>query len=108
MRTAFRFALIAIFASALASCETTQSTAPQVDPAMTRVAQADGIPPEALAEGRRLLAARCTSCHSLEPIAKNSTDEWRANVREMSQRAGLSEREEQEITAYLVAARKSL
>jgi len=38
---------------------------------------------------------------------KYSIPEWKANVLEMSDRAGLCESEIQQITAYLVAARAS-
>jgi len=108
MRQNLFHALAAISALALASCETLQPGAPPVTPAMTRMAEADGWSAQILAGGRRLLAMRCTSCHSLEPIAKYSAVEWRTNVSKMADRAGLNETEIREITCYLVAARQTL
>lgn len=99
---------ISLSAFALVSCEALQTGAPPITPTMTRIAGANGGSAQTLAEGRRLLATRCTNCHALEPITKYSVAEWRNNVRRMSGRARLDETEIQEITTYLAAARQSL
>lgn len=99
---------LSLLAVVLCGCATLQTGAPPVTPAMTRIATTGGGSADTLNEGRRLLAMRCTSCHGLEPVGKYSVSEWRSNVAKMSGRAGLSEAEKQEITAYLVAARQSL
>lgn len=101
-----RSRLILLFALALCGCGSIETTAPPVTDALSR--GAGGVPAEELKSGRKLLALRCTSCHSLEPIAKYTPDEWRENVRAMAARAGLSPAEERAVTAYLVAARKVL
>jgi cytochrome c5 len=100
--------MIGLAAAALAGCASVESVAPRITPAMTRSAESRGGSAESLETGRRLLAARCTSCHALEPIADYSVAEWQANVRRMTRRAKLSEDEVREITTYLVAARESL
>lgn len=99
-----RSRFILLFALALSGCGTLETTAPPVTETLSRGA---GVSSEELKSGRKLLALRCTSCHSLEPIAKYTPDEWRENVRAMSARAGLSPAEERAVTAYLVAARKA-
>jgi hypothetical protein len=93
-----------LFALALSGCGTLETSAPPVTDALSR---GEGFSTEELKSGRQLLAVRCTSCHSLEPIAKYTPDEWRENVRDMAARAGLNAAQEREITAYLVAARKA-
>lgn len=99
-----RSRLLLLFTLALSGCGTLETTAPPVTDALSRGA---GVSSAELKSGRQLLAVRCTSCHSLEPIAKYTPDEWRANVRDMAARAGLSADEERAVTAYLVAARKA-
>ena len=74
----------------------------------TRSAKTQGFSPENLATGRNLLLTRCISCHSLVPIGKFSAQRWPELVASMSERASLNETERAQITAYLVAARKSL
>ncbi|MFA7343081.1 MAG: hypothetical protein WC003_02140 [Terrimicrobiaceae bacterium] len=97
-----------LLAVGLAGCESMKSGAPAVNPEMAQVAAANGEPVETLAIGRRLLATRCTSCHSLEPISKYTSAQWRANVLRMAGRARLNDAETRQVTAYIVAARESL
>jgi mono/diheme cytochrome c family protein len=99
---------VAILLAGFAGCEAMQSRAPAIGAEMAKAAAANGDSTETLAAGRRLLATRCVSCHSLEPIAKFTPAQWEANVLRMANRSGLSEAEAQKITAYLVAARESL
>lgn len=99
---------VPILVLGIEGCEALKSGAPPVSPEMVRVAAASGGSMETLAEGRRLLAARCTGCHALEPISNYTPDEWRANVRSMADRSGLTATEERQIASYLVAARESL
>lgn len=61
-----------------------------------------------LAEGRNLLAIRCTSCHSLMPLSAYTPAQWTANVHKMAARARLTPDEATKVTAYLVAARESM
>lgn len=100
----FRPFVSLLTALVLGGCAALETTAPPVTTAMARGA---GVSTSDLVAGRQLLATRCTSCHSLEPIARYTPDEWRENVRAMSARAGLSTAEERAVTAYLVAARKA-
>lgn len=105
IRTVLFFVLLV---ASLDGCEAMKSGAPAINPQMTKAAAANGDTIETLVAGRSLLAARCTSCHSLEPIVKYTPAQWRANVLLMADRSGLREQETQKITAYLVAARESL
>lgn len=92
----------------LEGCEAMKSGAPPVSPEMVRVATASGESMETLVAGRRLLAARCTGCHALEPISNYTPAEWRTNVRSMADRSGLAGTEERQIASYLVAAREGM
>jgi hypothetical protein len=92
----------------LEGCEAMKSGAPPVSPEMARSAVDSGESMETLVEGRRLLAARCTSCHALEPISNYTPAEWRTNVRRMADRSGLTVAEERQIASYLAAARESM
>ena len=91
----------------LAGCAGIEAVAPVVRPEMV-LAAGGGVDIETLQEGRRLLANRCTSCHSLEPVAKHTPSEWVEIVHKMSKRSGLSPEEEKKVAAFLVAARSSL
>jgi len=97
-----------LFVIGFAGCEALKSGAPSINPEMVRTAAVHGDSPETLAAGRRLLAMRCTSCHALAPIAKYSSEQWRAKVHRMAGRAGLNEEEARQVTSYLIAARESL
>ena len=103
----FKF-LCALFSLvALAGCVSIEAVAPVVRPEMASAA-GGGVSTETLKEGRTLLANRCTSCHSLEPIAKFTPAEWKGIVHGMSERAGLSPEEEKKVADYLIAARSAL
>ena len=75
---------------------------------MVQVAKTAGDSFEKLEKGRRLLAMRCTTCHALEPIGNYTAPEWSDIVEDMADRSGLKNEEQQEIQAYLTAARKTL
>jgi nitrate/TMAO reductase-like tetraheme cytochrome c subunit len=102
------FLFSSLVASALSGCEAMKSGAPAIDAEMTKAALSNGDSIETLAAGRRLLATRCTSCHSLEPVERYPAAQWEANVLRMADRAGLREQDTQKVIAYLVAARESL
>ncbi len=89
-------------------CASFREGAPEITPAMTRMGQASGDSFEKLVAGRRLLAMRCTTCHALEPVTKYTVQEWEGIVQDMADRSGLKNEEQQEIQAYLTAARKTL
>lgn len=99
---------VPILVLGLEGCEALKSGAPPVSPEMVRAANASGESMETLVEGRRLLAARCTGCHALEPVSNYTPAEWRTNVRRMADRSGLTGTEERQIASYLAAARESL
>lgn len=100
-------ALVALVAM-VAGCEALQSGAPPISSEMTQAAAVRGNTEIEIAQGRRLLASRCISCHSLEPVVYYTPEEWRVNVRQMADRSGLNEEEERLIVAYLVAAREAM
>jgi hypothetical protein len=58
--------------------------------------------------GRDDFAVAVISCHSLVPISKYPAQRWPELVASMSKRAGLDDIQRAQVTAYLVAARKSL
>jgi hypothetical protein len=89
-------------------CASFREGAPEITPAMTSLGQASGDSFEKLVTGRRLLATRCTTCHALEPVSKYTVQEWGGIVEDMADRSGLKNEEQQEIQAYLAAARKTL
>ena len=89
-------------------CQSLTSTAPAVSPAMAESARDQGFSAAHLSAGRNVLLTRCISCHSLVPIGKYPAQRWPEIVASMSKRAGLDETQRAQITAYLVAARKSL
>ena len=112
-RLAFRQSAIPLAALVLgvilnSGCQSLTLTAPPVSPAMVMSAKDQGFSAEQLASGRNLLLSRCISCHSLVPISKYPAQRWPELVASMSERAGLNEIQRAQITAYLVAARKSL
>lgn len=92
----------------IAGCASFQAGAPAITPAMVKVAQTSGDSLEKLERGRRLLAMRCTTCHALEPVGNYTVQEWSDIVEDMADRSGLKNDEQQEIRAYLAAARKTL
>jgi len=99
---------LAGFVVCVAGCASFQAGAPAITPAMVKVAQSAGGSLEKLESGRRLLAMRCTTCHVLEPVGNYTVQEWSDNVEDMADRSGLESEEQQEIQAYLTAARKTL
>lgn len=72
--------------------------------ARARLATADG-----LAQGRRVLASRCVSCHDLRTVLARprTPEDWRDTVRRMAGRTArispLEEPEQWQVTAYLIA-----
>jgi mono/diheme cytochrome c family protein len=107
-KPAIPLAGLALAATLNFGCQSLTSTAPAVSPAMAESAKDEGFSAEQLAAGRNLLLMRCISCHSLVPISKYPAQRWPELVASMSERAGLNEIQRAQITAYLVAARKSL
>ena len=97
--------LLVVCLIAATGCSTLQETAPPVSPQMAALGSASGISAESLEAGRRLMAMRCTSCHSLEPIVKYTAEEWLDIVDDMADRSGLDEIEEAQVANYLKTAR---
>jgi mono/diheme cytochrome c family protein len=89
-------------------CQSLTATAPAVSLAIAESGKDEGFSVAYLAAGRNLLLTRCISCHSLVPISKYSSQRWPEVVASMSERAGLDETQRAQITAYVVAARRSL
>lgn len=92
----------------MAGCATLQDTAPTVSPEMAAHASKLGVTADTLEVGRRLMAMRCTTCHSLEPIANYTASKWADIVDDMADRSGLDAEQAQQVTAYLQAARAML
>jgi hypothetical protein len=109
MRSGFKVYLtLAGVGVLVGGCASFREGAPEITPAMTKLGQASGDSFEKLVAGRRLLATRCTTCHALEPVSKYTVQEWGGIVEDMADRSGLKNEEQQEIQAYLAAARKTL
>lgn len=92
----------------MTGCTSFQPAAPVVNQAIVAEGLKHGATLNELQNGRRLLAMRCTNCHSLEPISSRTPSEWREVVADMSERSGLTPKEIDEITNYLIAARESI
>jgi hypothetical protein len=105
---AIPFATLLLAGTLNFGCQSLTSTAPAVSPAMVESAKDQGFSAEHLTAGRNLLLTRCISCHSLVPISKYPAQRWPELVASMSERSGLDQFQRAQITAYLVAARKSL
>jgi len=91
----------------LTGCMGFKPAAPPVNQAIAAEGLKRGATWAELDNGRRLLAMRCTNCHSLEPISSRTPSEWCQVVEDMSERSGLSPKETEEITHYLISVRES-
>lgn len=56
-----------------------------------------------LEAGRNLYQSRCSRCHQLYEPDRHTPDGWRMHVANMSERAGLTDTQEDQITQYLIA-----
>ncbi len=63
-----------------------------------------GTAPEALAEGRAMYSARCSSCHTLYSPASLSSRGWEDITEDMVDRAKLKPDEQEKVLRYLWAA----
>ena len=84
----------------LFGCSTVSSA-----PGAGKLAAEAGANGEAITAGRAILTSRCISCHSIQPVAKYSVEEWGRIVQRMGEKARLTEAEKSQLLAYLVAAR---
>ncbi|HEY8903318.1 MAG TPA: hypothetical protein VIM48_06405 [Chthoniobacterales bacterium] len=101
-------AVVGLVLLGLAGCAALKATAPPVSPQMVQIAEKHRMNEADLTAGRDLLATRCTSCHSLMPLAAYTPAQWSANVQKMAPRAKLTPAEATRVTAYLVAAREAM
>lgn len=85
-------------------CASFFSPAPEVTPAMVKVASVRGDSLETLMAGRRILGERCASCHVLPPVANHSAQEWSMVLEKMAPRARLTTEEKYKVNAYLSTA----
>jgi hypothetical protein len=93
---------LASLAALLGGCVST------VAPPITAALQShSGASPQTLKSGRELFVYRCTSCHTIDPVASHPISYWRDSVRQMAARSKLTAAEEAAIVAYLGAARET-
>ncbi len=70
--------------------------------------------PEGLVSGRRILMSKCVQCHDLRTVLARprTPDSWRQTVRRMAERSTvlspITEMDQQEVTAYLIAISPTL
>lgn len=80
------------------------SIIPEVSPELVAAAQARGIDPALLAEGRAHYVRDCSGCHALHAPARKSPAGWRKSLDEMAEKAKLDARRRELIENYLAAA----
>lgn len=98
-------AATALAASLLAAaCMSLERAAPPVTPAMVHAAPAPATLTD-LEAGRQVYLSKCLGCHAVEPVAKHSLQAWPRIVASMSKRSKLTSQQEQQLLAYLLAAR---
>ncbi len=93
-------ALPLLLGLALAGCVSLETSAPSV----ARLPR--GGSPGVLERGREIYVGQCTTCHSVQPVAKYSASEWPGIAQDMSERSKLSAQDAQAILAYVLAARQ--
>ena len=99
-----RIQLTVLAAAALLFSACGGSIIPEVSPELVAAAQARGIDPALLAEGRAQYVRDCSGCHALHAPARKSAAGWRKALDEMSVKAKLDARRRQLIENYLAAA----
>jgi hypothetical protein len=88
--------------SLFSGCANLAEIAPPVTPAMA--GGSGGASLETLQAGREIYTKKCTACHSPEPVARRSFEQWREIVGKMSERTKLTTAEEETLLAYLRVA----
>jgi len=90
----------------LLGCEST-NYAPPVTSRMAKANSTRGQSVELnqLRNGRALFVHRCIECHTLPPVWKYTSEDWRDIVQSMSHRASLTPAEQDAVVAYILAAR---
>ncbi|HTR56338.1 MAG TPA: hypothetical protein VMJ10_36945 [Kofleriaceae bacterium] len=81
----------------LAACSSPPPIATEADAARAHVELAE------LAQGRHLLIARCSGCHTTPLPSEHTAAEWPRELGDMAERAHLTIAERDSITRYLVA-----
>jgi cytochrome c5 len=96
-------ALLLIFAAAFAACVSARAL-PVAGPADVKVGASrfPDITPAELADGRRLFANRCGSCHRPPAPESQTPDDWPGHIHEMKQRAHLDDAEARLVERYVV------
>lgn len=63
---------------------------------------------DALQRGRAVYTGACVACHGTDPLDAFEPERWRAIVRKMAERSHLKWQQEEDLIAYLLAARESV
>jgi hypothetical protein len=88
--------LVAVVVGLGVGCGGALPVATPVDSARSGIALAE------LQQGRSLVAAKCSSCHSTPQPDEHRSDEWPRMIDEMSRRAHVDSSERRAIRDYLV------
>ena len=92
---------IAILSGCVMGCATTIDLAPLVDERAIETANAMGFSPQTVKHGRLLYITSCVRCHSPEPVTRYSLERWNGILPRMAEQAGLDEKAEQAVSAYI-------
>ncbi len=92
----------------LASCMSLEEMAPPVGPVLTKMAAYRGAERSVLEKGRELYLTDCARCHSVEPIARYTLEEWRKILPRMADESNLDALQGRAVEAYVLGARAFL
>lgn len=69
------------------------------------MAETSGVPVERLQHGRAVFMSDCTRCHEAKVPRDLTREDWHVVVPGMAWNAGISEQDEDDVLAYILAAR---
>jgi len=78
---------------------------PQVTPQLAALAT-KGTTTDALHRGRAVYTRACTACHATDPPDAFEPERWKTIVTDMAERSHLKPGQQDDLIAYLLAARK--
>lgn len=97
-------AVVAFFIGGCAAVSM-ERAAPPVTAATIDAGTARGFSAADIERGRGVFVAKCAECHTLQPPAGRSEEEWGTILPRMARRARLDEDDARSVRAYILAAR---
>lgn len=82
-----------------------ERAAPSITAATIDAGAARGFSAADIERGRGVFVAKCAECHTLQPPAGRSEEEWGTILPRMARRARLDEDDARSVRAYILAAR---